>query len=153
MRHSSIIGSNHIQPCVPPQQGCHYFCDHIHCQEIEIYPAELQALIAQLQAQATTLTSGTAPTGPAPAAVVLMDTPQSLHTNDLIDYSTKWGSGIYEQRCKTLENKALTSGFGMTPDQAVVFVQSLTRRATAMGWNTVSEQIIIFTNRSGKTVI
>jgi hypothetical protein len=82
-----------------------------------------------------------------------MDTPQSLHTNDLIDYSTKWGSGIYEQRCKTLENKALTSGFGMTPDQAVVFVQSLTRRATAMGWNTVSEQIIIFTNRSGKTVI
>ncbi len=82
-----------------------------------------------------------------------MDTPQSLHTNDLIDYSTKWGSGIYEQRCKTLDNKALTGCFGMTPDQAVVFVQSLTRRATAMGWNTVSEQIIIFTNRSGKTVI
>jgi hypothetical protein len=153
MRHSSIIGSNHIQPCVPPQQRYHYFRDHIHCQEIEIYPAKLQALNAQLQAQVATLTSGTAPTGPATAAVVLMDTPQLLHTNDLIDYSKKWGSGIYEKICKTLDNKALTGGFEMTPDLAVVFVQSLTCRATAMGWNTVSKQIIIFTNRSGKTVI
>jgi hypothetical protein len=77
-----------------------------------------------------------------------MDTPQSLHANDLVDYSTKRGSGIYEQGCKTLDNKALTSGLGMTPNQAVVFVQSLTRRATAMRRNTVSKQIITFTNRS-----
>jgi hypothetical protein len=76
LRHSSIIGSNRIQPCVPPQQCYHYFCDHVHCQEIEIYPAELQALTAQLQAQVTTLTLGTAPTGPAPVSVVLMDSPQ-----------------------------------------------------------------------------
>jgi hypothetical protein len=152
LRHSLIIGSNCIQPCVPPQQCYHYFCDHVHCQEIEIYPAKLQALIAQLQAQVATLTLGTAPTGPALAAVVLMDTPQLLHINDLFDYSTKWVLGIYEQRCKTLDNKALTGGFGMTPDQAVVFVQSLTRRATTMGWNTVSEQIIILIKSSGKTV-
>ena len=124
LRHSLIIGSNRIQPCVPPQQCYHYFRDHVHCQEIEIYPAELHALITQLQAQVATLTSGTAPTGPAPASVVLMDTSQLLHTNDLINYSTKQGSGIYEQGCKTLDNKALTGGFGMTPDQAVVFVQS-----------------------------
>ncbi len=32
MRHSSIIGSNHIQPCVPPLQCYHYFRDHVHCQ-------------------------------------------------------------------------------------------------------------------------
>jgi hypothetical protein len=82
-----------------------------------------------------------------------MDTSQLLHTNDLINYSTKQGSGIYEQGCKTLDDKALTGGFGMTPDQAVVFVQSLTPCATTMGWNTVSKQIITFTNRSGKTVI
>ena len=66
--------------------------------------------------------SGIAPTGPAPATVVLMDTSQLLHANDLIDYSTKQGSGIYEQGCKTIDDKALTGGFGMTPDQAVVFV-------------------------------
>jgi len=32
LRHSAIIGSNHIQPCVPPQQCYHYFRDHVHCQ-------------------------------------------------------------------------------------------------------------------------
>ena len=40
----------------------------------------------------------------------------------------------------------------MTPDQTVVFVESLTCRATAMGWNVGSKQITTFTNRSGKTV-
>ncbi len=40
----------------------------------------------------------------------------------------------------------------MTSDQTVVFVESLTRRATVMGWNTGSKQIATFTNRSGKDV-
>jgi hypothetical protein len=40
----------------------------------------------------------------------------------------------------------------MTPDQMVVFVESLTCRATAMGWNAGSKQITTFTNRSDKTV-
>jgi hypothetical protein len=96
-------------------------------------PAKLQALIVQLQTQVTTLTLGAAPAGPAPAAVVFANTPQSLHADDLVEYSTKQGSGIYEQGCKTLDDKALTNGFGMTPDQMVVFVKSLTRRATGMG--------------------
>jgi hypothetical protein len=48
--------------------------------------------------------SGAAPAGPAPATVVFADTPQSLYANDLIDYSTKQGSSIYEQGCKTLDN-------------------------------------------------
>jgi hypothetical protein len=115
-------------------------------------PAKLQALILQLQTQVATLTSGAAPAGPAPAAVVFADTPRSLYADDLIDYSTKRGSSIYEQGCKTLDDKALTDGFGMTSDQTVVFVESLTRRATAMGWNTGSKQITTFTNRSGKDV-
>jgi len=115
-------------------------------------PAKLQALILQLQTQVATLTSGAAHAGPAPATVVFADTPQSLHADDLIDYSTKRGSSIYEQGCKTLDDKALTDGFGMTANQTVVFVESLTRRATAMGWNTGSKQITTFTNRSGKAV-
>ncbi len=64
----------------------------------------------------------------------------------------KRGSSIYEQGCKTLDNKALTDGFGMTPNQMVVFVVSLTHCATAMGWNTGSKQITTFTNCSGKIV-
>jgi hypothetical protein len=115
--------------------------------------AELQALILQLQTQVATLTSGAAPAGPAPAAVVFADTPQSLYANDLIDYSTKRGSSIYEQGCKTLDDKALANGFSMTPDQTVVFVEALTCRATAMGWNAGSMQITTFTNNlSGKNV-
>ena len=66
--------------------------------------AELQALILQLQSQVVTLMSGTASAGPAPATVVFADTPQSLHADDLIDYSTKRGSSIYEQGCKTLDD-------------------------------------------------
>jgi len=99
--------------------------------ELQALILQLQALILQLQTQVATLTSGTAPAGPAPAAVIFADTPQSLYTDDLIDCSTKRGSSIYEQVCKTVDNKALTDGFGMTPDQTVVFVESLTRRATA----------------------
>ncbi len=114
--------------------------------------AELQALILQLQTQVATLTSGTAPAGPAPAAVVFADTPQSLFADDLIDYSTKRGSSIYEQGCKALDDKALANGFSMTPDQTVVFVEALTCRATEMGWNAGSMQITTFANLSGKNV-
>jgi len=40
----------------------------------------------------------------------------------------------------------------MTPSQTVVFFESLTHRATAMGWNAGSKQITTFTNRSGTAV-
>ena len=115
--------------------------------------AELQALITQLQIQVATLTSAAATTAaPAPAAVVFADTPQSLNAKDLINYLKKRGSSIYEQGCKTLDNKALTDGFGMTSTQTVAFVEALTHRATAMGWNTGSKQITNFTNSAGKTI-
>jgi hypothetical protein len=64
----------------------------------------------------------------------------------------KRGSSIYEQGCKTLDDKALTNGFSMTPGQTVVFVEALTGRATAMGWNAGSMQITTFANLSGKDV-
>ena len=67
-------------------------------------PAELQALILQLQSQVATLTSGATSAGPAPAVVLFADTPQFLYADDLIDYSTKQGSRIYEQGCKTLDD-------------------------------------------------
>ncbi len=93
--------------------------------------AELQALIVTLQTQVSAL--GVA--APAPAAtttVVFADTPQSLKSDDLIDYLTKKGESIYKEGSKGLDDKALTEGFGMTPGQTVVFIEALTRRATAM---------------------
>jgi hypothetical protein len=78
--------------------------------------ANLQTLIATLQAQVNTF-SAAAPAAAAPTPVIFASyTPQTLNSDDLIDYLTKRGSSIYEQECKTLEDKALTDGFGMTPD-------------------------------------
>jgi hypothetical protein len=58
-----------------------------------------------------------------------------LGTNDLIDYLTKQGSAIFEQGCKALNNKALTDGFAMTPNQTVIFVEAFHCCITTMGWN------------------
>jgi hypothetical protein len=66
--------------------------------------------------------SAAAPAVSESAAVGFADTPQSLHAKDLINYLTKRGSGIYEQGCKTLDDKALLDGFGMTPNQMVVLL-------------------------------
>jgi hypothetical protein len=88
--------------------------------------AKLLAIITQLQVQILAL-QNTAPAAaaapPADAApVVFADTPQTLGANDLIDYLAKRGSAIFEQGCKALDNKALTNGFAVTPDQTVIFV-------------------------------
>jgi hypothetical protein len=102
--------------------------------------ANLQALIASLQAQANALLAA-ASAAAAPTPVVFADMPQTLNSNDLIDYLTKRGSSIYEQGYKALEDKALTNGFGMTPDQTVVFVEALSCCTTTMGWNQGTKQI------------
>jgi hypothetical protein len=83
------------------------------------------------------------------ATVVFADTPQMLGSNDLIDYLTKRGSTIFEQGCKPLNDKALTNGFTMTPDQTIIFVEAFHHRATTMGWNQGTRQIILFANSTG----
>jgi hypothetical protein len=113
--------------------------------------ANLQALIATLQAQFNALLAA-APAAAAPTPVVFADTPQTLNSDDLIDYLTKRGSSIYEQGCKALKDKALTDGFGMTPDQTVVFVEALSCRATTMGWNQGTKQITTHQNRAGTAI-
>jgi hypothetical protein len=113
--------------------------------------AELQALITQVRIQVATLTSAAATTAAlTPTAIIFANTPQLLNAKDIIDYFKKMGSSIYEQGCKTLDNKALTNGFGMTSDQTAAFVEALTRCATAMGWNTGSKQFFKITNSARK---
>ncbi len=90
--------------------------------------AKLQALIAMLQTQVAALTSTAVKTSttatPMPAVVIFADTPQSLNAKDLLDYATKRGSSIYEQGCKTQDNKALTNGFSMTANQTVILIEA-----------------------------
>jgi hypothetical protein len=116
--------------------------------------ANLQALLLLLQAQVANLQAAipAALAAGAAAVVTFADTPQTLNTNDLLDYSTKRGSSIYEQGCKALDNKALAGSFGMTPDQTVVFVEAVSCCATAMGWNQGTKQITTFANRGGTPV-
>jgi hypothetical protein len=72
--------------------------------------AELQALIQQLRIQvqalenaaATVPTFQAAPT--APQAVVFADMPQTLGTDELIDYLSKRGSDIYKQGFAPLDD-------------------------------------------------
>jgi hypothetical protein len=103
--------------------------------------ADLQALILALQAQAANLQAAipAAPVAGTAAVITFADTPQTLNADDLLDYSTKRGSRIYEQGCKALEDNALAGGFGMTTDQTVVFVEAVSRPATAMEWNKGTE--------------
>ncbi len=80
------------------------------------------------------VTPAAAAAPPAGAAmVVFANTPQTLGADDLIDYSTKQGSTIFEQGCKPLDDKALTDGFAMTPNQTVIFVEAFHCHATTMG--------------------
>jgi hypothetical protein len=96
------------------------------------------ALIQALQAQVQALQNAALAVRAAPAAaatpVVFADMPQTLGVNDLIDYSTKRGQLIYDQGCKALDDKELTSGFNMIPNKTDVFVKAFQRHADAMGW-------------------
>ena len=75
---------------------------------------DLQALIQALQAQNALQRAAlsAAPVAGAAAVVTFADTPQTLNAGDLLDYLTKRGSSIYEQGCKALDNKALTTVLG-----------------------------------------
>jgi hypothetical protein len=66
------------------------------------------------------------------ATVVFADMLQMLGANDLINYSIKQGSTIFKHGCKPLDDKALTNGFTMTPNQTVIFVEAFHHRATTM---------------------
>ncbi len=100
--------------------------------------SELMAVIANLQVQVNALTAAAPVAAASPSAgaapVVFADTPQTLAAGDLIDYSMKRWSAIFEQGCKALNNKALTDGFAMTSDQTVVFVETFHYRTTQLMW-------------------
>jgi hypothetical protein len=117
---------------------------------------ELMAMISQLQEQNVALQNVTPAATAAPpagaATVAFADMPHTLGTNDLINYLTKQGSPIFEQGCKALDNKALTNGFAMTPNQTVMFVKAFRNCATTKSWNQGARQIALFANSAGRQV-
>jgi hypothetical protein len=111
------------------------------------------AIITMLQVQIVALQNAApaaAAASPAGAAtVVFANTPQTLGTDVLINYSTKKGQPFFEQGCKPLNDKVLTNSFAMTPNQTVIFVKAFPCRANTMGWNQGAMQITSFANSAG----
>ncbi len=75
-----------------------------------------------------------------------------LDIGDLINFLTKRGQLIYDLVCAALDNKTLTNGFNMIPNETVIFVEALQRHADSMGWTKGTKQITIFTNCDGKSI-
>jgi hypothetical protein len=107
---------------------------------------QLSALIIALQQEVNVLRNA------APTPVVFAETPQTMEVDNLIDYATKRGAEIYKQGCAPLNNKSLTKGLNMTPDQIVTFVEAFQQRCTKMGWNAGNKSITSFQNKDHNTI-
>jgi hypothetical protein len=115
---------------------------------------DLQRLLAQvtaLQNKLAALRQQNQPQQNQPNPVIFADTPQTLEVENLIDYGTKRGTEIYKQGCAQLDDKSLTDGFNMTPDQTNTFIEALQRRCK-MGWNSGTKNITSFLNKDNVTV-
>ncbi len=62
------------------------------------------------------------------------------------------GKDIYKKGCSALDNKALTDGFNMTPNETIVFVEAFKQKAKSMGWSTGTKPINNFVNSSGVSI-
>jgi hypothetical protein len=95
--------------------------------------------------------TGTAPSvakGGAETAplVIFGATPVMVNHQDLINYSTKVGTTIYNKGCENL-----TTEFNMKLSGTVVYTTELQAKCIKMGWHMGTQQII-FTNVAGSTI-
>jgi hypothetical protein len=106
-------------------------------------------LTAQVQNLPGGAAAGGAAGGGAGAAplVVFAATPVMVNHQDLINYSTKVGTTIYNEGCKKL-----TTEFDMKSSGTVVYTTELQDKCVKMGWHMGTQQIINFTNATGSTI-
>jgi hypothetical protein len=117
-----------------------------------------------LTAQVTNLSGGTAAggaagggTGTAPGfagdgaraapRVTFVATPAMVNDQDLINYSTKVGTTIYNEGCDKF-----TTEFDMKSSGTVVYTTELQAKCVKMGWHTGIQHIINFTNASDSII-
>ena len=113
----------------------------------------LTAANTTLAAQVTNLLGGAAGCGTAgggagaAAAVTFAATPAMVNHQDLIDYTMKGRTMIYDEGCKKLTTK-----FDMKASGTVVYTTKLQAKCVKMGWHMCTQQIINFTNAAGSTI-
>lgn len=105
--------------------------------------AALQAQLNQQQAPAAAAGAAAA----AGVAIIIADTPGSYDVNNPLDYSSKVGISIFNQA-----TKSLTTRFGMTPEEVVVFLQEFKDRADANGWSKGNFNVTKFLTNNNVTV-
>jgi hypothetical protein len=74
-------------------------------------------------------------------------TPAMVNHQDLINYSTKVGTTIYNEGCEKL-----TTEFDMKSSGTAVNTTELQAKCIKMGWHMGIQQIINFTNNAGSTI-
>jgi hypothetical protein len=106
-----------------------------------------------LTAQVHNLPGGTAAGGPAGGGagaaplVTFAATSAMVNHQDLINYSTKVGTMIYNEGCKKL-----TTEFDMKLSGTVVYTTELQAKCVKMGLHMGTQKIINFTNAAGSTI-
>jgi hypothetical protein len=111
-------------------------------QALLIANAALQAQLNQQNAPPVA-----AAVGAAGAGIIVADTPGSYDVNSPLDYSSKVGISIYNQA-----TKPLTTRFGMTPEEVVIFLQEFKDRADANGWSKGTYNVTKFLTNNNVSV-
>jgi hypothetical protein len=109
-----------------------------------------------LTGQVTTLATATAAMPAAPAmaagaapraAIMFLMTPPMLRHEDIIDYSSKMKTMIYEDSCESL-----TTPFKMKSSGTVIYIAKLQAKSNRMGWHVGTQQITKFANDLGTMI-
>jgi hypothetical protein len=86
--------------------------------------------------------------GAAPrAAIMFATTPAMLRHEDIIDYSSKTGTMIYEDGCESL-----TTPFKMKSSGCIIYITELQAKSNRMGWHVGTQQITKFANNLGTII-
>jgi hypothetical protein len=106
-------------------------------------------LTAQVQNLPEVAVAGGAAGGGAGAAplVPFAAAPAMVNHQDVINYSTKVGTMIYNEGCKKL-----TTEFNMKSSGTIVYTAKLQAKCVKMGWHMGTQKIINFTNAAGSTI-
>jgi hypothetical protein len=120
---------------------------------LEADNATLTTANTTLTAQVATLgggaVAGGAAGGGAGAAIPVIFAASSAMVNhqDLINYTTKVGTMIYNKGCEKLTTK-----FDFISNGTVVYISKLQAKCIKIGWHMGTQQINNFTNATGSTI-
>jgi hypothetical protein len=106
-------------------------------------------LMAQVQNLSEGAAAGSAAGGGAGAAplITFAATPAMVNHQDLINYSTKVRTMIYNEGCEKL-----TTEFDIKLSGTIVYTTELQAKCVKMGWHKGTQQIINFANAAGSII-